>query len=984
VERPLAFIGECVVLMKGVFVKELGMKANRCRKRRLFRMANTLVSVITLIFFSAGSVFALPSGQQVVNGQAAFNTQGGNLTITNSPNAIINWQGFSINNNEAVRFIQQSSTSAILNRVIGQDPSRILGLLQSNGRVFLINPNGILFGQGARIDVNGLVASTLNISNQDFLAGKYNFTAGAVAGSIQNQGTITTPEGGSVYLIAPDIENSGVINSPKGEVILAAGHSVHLVDSLSPDIAVVVSAPVNTAVNLGQILAQSGRVGIYGGLISQKGLVNADSAVSEGGRIFLMATKAIELADTSVVSADGTKGGQIIVKTEENGQISGTLTGRGLLSAQGDGTSGSGGFIETSAAKVDLNGIRVRTNGGNWLIDPWDFTIAAGKTGEVTPGDPGTPSSGDISGATLSTALGSGNVEILSSQGSTDGSGDINVNDAVSWNANTLTLTAARDININAVMTAGGSTSALVMNTATTNAIDFGVEGGTVKVGFNPDGSFKGRVDFPGRSGTGFLTINDAPYTVINDLGLAADAGNGNHTLQGIAFVGDVGSHMTGRFALGSDIDAGGISGTSTWDSGKGFLPVGTLATPFTGIFDGLGHTITGLSINRPLTDYVGLFGYKTGVVRNVGLVGGYITGQSYVGSLVGRNTGSISSSYSTGAVNGFSEVGGLVGYNAGSISDSYSTGTVSGVDSVGGLVGYNDDVGSINYSHSTGGVTGTGYNSGGLVGYNLGSISNAYSTGTVTGVSYVGGLAGGNVGYGIITNSYSTGTITGTDSVGGLVGANDTSEGTGVSIENSYSTGAVTGSTNVGGLVGYNNDGIITNSYSTGAVTGSTNVGGLVGYNDGIGISNSFWNKTTAGVPYGIGGDVPGGPSDTEAAGLTTAQMTTQASFGGWDFTGTWGITPGTTYPYLQWQSPGTYPIPPGTTIAPEILGNPTVIGNTVATGNTVVALDSVMGATTPETMNEEPSDAERDDRSGERKTYEETRGDKSKIFCN
>ncbi len=417
------------------------MKTNRFRKRGLFLMANKLVSVIALIFFSAGNAFALPAGQQVVNGQASFVTQGNNLTITNSPNAIINWQGFSINNNEVVRFIQQYGSSAVLNRVVGQDPSRILGLLQSNGRVFLINPNGILFGQGARIDVNGLFASTLDIGNQDFLAGKYNFTAGAMAGSIQNQGTITTPAGGKVFLIAPDIENSGIINSPQGDVILAAGHSVQLVDSLDPDISVVVSAPENKAVNLGQIVAQSGKVGIYGGLISQRGIVNADSAVSEGGRIFLKATKAIELADTSVISADGAKGGQIIVKTEENGQISGTLTGRGLLSAQGDGSRDSGGFIETSAAKVDLNGIRVRTNGGNWLIDPYnDFTIAA--------------SGGDITGTDLSNILDGSNIEILSSDGATAGSGDIFVNDAVTWgNSNTLSLIAHRNIAVNSAIT---------------------------------------------------------------------------------------------------------------------------------------------------------------------------------------------------------------------------------------------------------------------------------------------------------------------------------------------------------------------------------------------------------------------------------------------------------------------------------------------------------------------------------------------------
>jgi filamentous hemagglutinin family protein len=293
------------------------MKKKRLGMRSSLLIANKLISIITLVFFTASTVFALPSGPQTVNGQASFNTQGNSLTITNSPNSIINWQGFSIASNEAVRFIQQSSSSAVLNRVIGQDPSRILGLLQSNGRVFLINPNGILFGQGSRIDVNGLVASTLDISNQDFLAGKYNFTEGSVSGSIQNQGTITTPAGGKVYLIAANVENSGIINSPGGDVILAAGHNVQLVDSMDPDIAVVVSAPENKAVNLGEIIAQSGKVGIYGGLLHQKGLVNADSAsIGENGRIFFRASRNVTLDAGSVTSANGPQGGEIKIKRD--------------------------------------------------------------------------------------------------------------------------------------------------------------------------------------------------------------------------------------------------------------------------------------------------------------------------------------------------------------------------------------------------------------------------------------------------------------------------------------------------------------------------------------------------------------------------------------------------------------------------------------------------------------------------------------------
>ena len=126
----------------------------------------------------ASAVHGNPIGAQVVNGQATFNAAGNTLTITNSPGAVINWQSFSIGASEITKFQQQSASSAVLNRVVGADPSSILGQLQSNGKVFLINPNGIVFGQGARIDVGGLVASTLNITNADFAAGKLKFAAG--------------------------------------------------------------------------------------------------------------------------------------------------------------------------------------------------------------------------------------------------------------------------------------------------------------------------------------------------------------------------------------------------------------------------------------------------------------------------------------------------------------------------------------------------------------------------------------------------------------------------------------------------------------------------------------------------------------------------------------------------------------------------------------------------------------------------------------
>jgi filamentous hemagglutinin family protein len=150
------------------------------------RVAASFALCVTALI--SASATANPSGFSVVNGNVVFSTNGNLLTITNSPGSIINWQNFSIAQNEITRFVQQSTASSVLNRVVGVNPSLILGALQSNGRVFLLNPNGIMFGAGAQIDVGGLVASTLRLSDADFLAGRMRFTEMAGAGGITNQG----------------------------------------------------------------------------------------------------------------------------------------------------------------------------------------------------------------------------------------------------------------------------------------------------------------------------------------------------------------------------------------------------------------------------------------------------------------------------------------------------------------------------------------------------------------------------------------------------------------------------------------------------------------------------------------------------------------------------------------------------------------------------------------------------------------------------
>ena len=286
--------------------------------------ARACVLTLTLLFFSH-SVLANPSGATVINGNVSFDNNGNTYTITNSPNAIINWKSFSINKGEITKFIQEHGASAILNRVVGEagsriPPSEILGSLQSNGRVFIINPNGIVFGQGAMIDVAGLVASTLKLSDSDFLSGKYNFTDGTGAGAIKNQGSINSATGGQVYLIAPDIENSGIITSPKGEIVLAAGHSVSLVDPKNPQIVVSLTAPATQAVNVGQLISAGGSIGIYAGLVNQAGTINANSAsIDTSGRIFLKGTQSTTLTTGSVTTASNSvgKGGDIVATAPE-------------------------------------------------------------------------------------------------------------------------------------------------------------------------------------------------------------------------------------------------------------------------------------------------------------------------------------------------------------------------------------------------------------------------------------------------------------------------------------------------------------------------------------------------------------------------------------------------------------------------------------------------------------------------------------------
>ncbi|MBD3768125.1 MAG: filamentous hemagglutinin N-terminal domain-containing protein [Gammaproteobacteria bacterium] len=550
---------------------------------------------------------SLPTGGQVVTGNAAISQNGAVMDITQTTDkTAINWQSFNIGQGNTVNFHQPSASSVALNRVIGSDVSSIQGAINANGQVFLINPNGILFSPTAQVNVGGLVASTLDISTEDFLNGNYSFE-GASSNAIINQGNITAANGGYIAMIAAKIENTGTITANAGDVLMGAGSKVTLD----------MGGPVKIQVEQKAIDA----------LITNGGAIKAD-----GGYIYLTAQAAGDLAST-VINNTGIIQAQTL-ETGENGEIylmgdmdNDQIQVAGTLDASAP-VNGNGGFIETSAAKVDIQpGLQVTTkaeNGqtGEWLIDPNDYTIAA--------------SGGDITGAQLGTNLASTNVTIQSVDGATSGNGDIFVNDEVTWTSgNTLTLSAIRNIEINSSIDAsGGSGGKLVLEygqgaVAASNTATYTIN---APVSLNSGQNFSTKLGSNG-------TVID--YTVVTD----------RTGLEGMA------AGLGGSYALGGDIDL----------SGSGWTPVGNSSTKFTGQFDGLGNRISNLTINSP-HDFVGLFGIvaSSSTVRNVGMENVSITtpGSNNVGGLAGINEGTVINSYMSGSVSGLNYVGGLVGWN--------------------------------------------------------------------------------------------------------------------------------------------------------------------------------------------------------------------------------------------------------------------------------------------------------------------------------
>ncbi|MBF8262828.1 MAG: hypothetical protein HW387_493 [Parachlamydiales bacterium] len=292
-------------------------------KSSIFRSRGALQLALAGLLLS-GALSANPIGPTIAHGAAELIQKQNALEISCSDDLIINWQNFGIDVDEKVTFIQPSQNSFVLNRVTGLDPSHILGALSSNGALFLINPNGILIGERAKIDVGSLLASTLNIKDDDFLQHKDLPLFSDSKASIVNQGQIESM--GDVYLIAKTVDNQGNIVSENGKVSIGAGVNVLIkpqeTESLyiMPDLEN--SDPETFGVsNSGLIQSLQTEIktsNSYALAIKHTGQIEAVSLENRGGDVYLVASNGrVDVDNGTIVAKKGNDGGQVKVLGKE-------------------------------------------------------------------------------------------------------------------------------------------------------------------------------------------------------------------------------------------------------------------------------------------------------------------------------------------------------------------------------------------------------------------------------------------------------------------------------------------------------------------------------------------------------------------------------------------------------------------------------------------------------------------------------------------
>ena len=822
---------------------------------------------------------ALPVLSGFASGTATTTTATGSLTVNQTSDKLVaNWSSFDVGVLSKVTFNQPTTTSMALNRISSAGPSEIFGKVLANGRLILVNPAGLTFGPSAQVNASSVIASTLNITDANFLAGNLQFDRGSSTGVINNQGTLLATDG-NTFVFAPTVYSTGTIRAKAGNVTVANGNRLTADNTTG-------TATLN-------------QVSGIAGLIQSTGILRGDRlTTTDKGKVFIVGDRArtgsaVNLAGEITSTGVDVKAktlnitGDLVVNSNTSLNATNSINIDGALNVSGNnrlisvahGTTGADNLYFGDAGKINLPGntISFRANGTFYRILKTLAEVQAIGVDAVSLTDKyvlgvDIDATGIVFNPISSTGTGpfSGVLDGLGHKIS-----NLTINKPAVDNVGLFGFaqySTIRNLNLsNAAITGQHYVGGLIG----LNGLDNGTTGASVLFNNRISGTVTGKtyvgglagIDRAYNSGSSTVNYNKSSALVSGRYYVGGLVGNSSINTATLNLNSNRIMGNTQASALNEDkSDIGGLIGRLD-------NSYGSTSTLQNNIIQG---NVTSTRNSTSLGGAVGsTYNYDSALnVYNL-ISNGTIsanTSSYYVGGLFGTlsvsgtSTTAIDGSSSTGNVSAGYQVGGLVGYlygnNASSISNSYTEGNVTGVSSVGGLVGSNYYTGIIN-SHTLG-VVRANDTAGGLVGYNIDSpVSNSYATGNVIATS-TGGNLGGLIGYNsgaasAVSNSYASGLVDGTPT-------------------------STTGGSNVGGLIGYNYAGAISNSHATGAVSGAGSIGGLVGYGSGA-ISNSYASGNVQGLWYYLGGlagyQEAGAISNSHATGSVTGDINTSTAGG-------------------------------------------------------------------------------------------------------